>query len=116
MSLGEDPRPITIGEYIETRVLEAYRISRKTLARTIGISDTGLREIIKETGAGRMRSRISPLMAMKLERLTGAAALGILMIQAQHELWEIRNNPRLMEKIDVVPVLPRPRKLRRDTQ
>ena len=69
--------------YLEQELLKR-RISHSKLAIALGISPSHIGGLCSN------RSRISPRMALKLERVLGIKAEDWLRMRADYDLWEIR--------------------------
>jgi antitoxin HigA-1 len=71
------------GEILREDLLPRLKMSRKALARELGVSYTTISRLLLE------RRRVSPKLAMGLARLSGTNAFYWLMLQAQHDAWRV---------------------------
>ena len=69
------------GEILREDLLPRLKMSRKALARELGVSYTTISRLLRE------RRRVSAKLAMGLARLSGTNTLYWLMLQAHHDAW-----------------------------
>jgi addiction module HigA family antidote len=69
------------GEILREDLCPRLKMSRKTLARQLGVSTSTVSRLLKE------RCRVSAKVAMELARLSGSNTLYWLLLQAHHDAW-----------------------------
>lgn len=85
MHMHNPPHP---GEFIVTTYLEPYGMRIRYLAKHLKVSASTLHRIING------KSSISPDMAYRLSAVLGRSAESWLLMQAQYDLWQIKE-PKL---------------------
>jgi addiction module HigA family antidote len=69
------------GEILREDLYPRLKLSRKALARQLGVSSSTVSRLLKE------RCRVSAKVAMELARLSGTNTLYWLLLQAHHDAW-----------------------------
>lgn len=83
MSMYNPPHP---GEFIEEIYLKPFGLSCRFLAEKLGVSPSTLNRIIKK------QSGLSPEMALRLSKVVGRTSESWLAMQANYDLWQIRQS------------------------
>lgn len=93
MTMHKPPHP---GEFIKITYMDPFKISIRTLSKKLEVASSTLSRIINES------SSISPEMAHRLSKVLGRTPESWLYMQAQYDLWQVKNNTKLskLKKID----------------
>lgn len=83
------------GEFIHETYLEPLNISIRDAAKKLAVSPSTFARLIKG------KSNISPIMAMRLSKALGRTPESWMQMQANYDLWSVRNNANL-EQVKVI--------------
>ena len=86
MTMYNPPHP---GEFIRATYIEPFDLSIRALAENLGVAASTLSRII------RLRSGISPEMALRLSKTLGRTPESWLTMQHNHDLWQARKTADL---------------------
>ena len=90
-------RPTHPGAVLREDVLPALEMPQARFAELLGVSRLTVSQLLHEHRA------LSPVMAMRLEKLLGTSAESWLRMQEAVELWEARQQPERFASIKRLP-------------
>jgi addiction module HigA family antidote len=94
MAMHNPPHP---GEFIQATYMEPYNLSCRYLAEQLDVAASTLNRVVK------MKSGISPEMALRLSKSLGRSAESWLAMQDAYDLWQAKKRIKLgsVHKINI---------------
>ncbi len=94
MAMHNPPHP---GEFIQATYMEPYNLSCRYLAEQLDVAASTLNRVVK------MKSGISPEMALRLSKSLGRSAESWLAMQDAYDLWRAKKRIKLgsVHKINI---------------
>jgi len=86
MAMHNPPHP---GEFIQATYMEPYDLSCRYLAEQLNVAASTLNRVLK------MKSGISPEMALRLSKALGRSPESWLAMQDAYDLWEAKKRVKL---------------------
>ena len=86
MAMHNPPHP---GEFIQATYMEPYGLSCRYLAEQLNVAASTLNRVLK------MKSGISPEMALRLSKALGRSPESWLAMQDAYDLWEAKKRVKL---------------------